>query len=136
MWLNPPWFGCWFSFALACSGVGHGCSPLFVLVINLVFVFSLWCVGWVGAFVWFVFLCISVLGVGARGGIGWLSECFGPHGGFDPRSKAVNPVLVLLFVALWFILRGNLLYVFPCVILFLCFSVLFVLRYLAWGRES
>ena len=42
------------------------------------------------------------------------------------RSKAVVPVLVLLFVALWFILRGDLLYVFPCVILFLCFSVLLV----------
>ena len=37
------------------------------------------------------------------------------------RSKAVVPVLVLLFIALWFILRGDLLYVFPCVILFLCF---------------
>ena len=37
------------------------------------------------------------------------------------RSKAVVPVLVLLFVALWFILRGDLLYVFPCVILFFCF---------------
>ena len=43
------------------------------------------------------------------------------------RSKAVVPVLVLLFVALWFILRDDLLYVFPCVILFLCFSVLLVL---------
>ena len=43
------------------------------------------------------------------------------------RSKAVVPVLVLLLVALWFILRGDLLYVFPCVILFLCFSVLLVL---------
>ena len=32
------------------------------------------------------------------------------------RSKAVVPVLVLLVVALWFILRGDLLYVFPCVI--------------------
>ena len=31
-------------------------------------------------------------------------------------SKAVVPVLDLLFVALWFILRGDLLYVFPCVI--------------------
>ena len=51
------------------------------------------------------------------------------------RSKAVVPVLVLLFVALWFILRGNLLYVFPCVILFLCFLVLLVCDYLAWGRE-
>ena len=40
------------------------------------------------------------------------------------RSKAVVPVFVLLFVALWFILRGDLLYVLPCVILFLCFSVL------------
>ena len=38
------------------------------------------------------------------------------------RSKAVVPVLVLLFVALWFILRGDVLYVFPCVILFLCFQ--------------
>ena len=28
------------------------------------------------------------------------------------RSKAVDLVLVLLFVALWFILRGDLLYVF------------------------
>ena len=44
------------------------------------------------------------------------------------RSKAVVPVFVLLFVALWFILRGDLLYVFPCVILFLCFSVPLVLR--------
>ena len=32
------------------------------------------------------------------------------------RSKAVVPVLVLLFVVLWFILRGDLLYVLPCVI--------------------
>ena len=41
-------------------------------------------------------------------------------------SKAVVPVLVLLvlfFVALWFILRGDLFYVLPCVILFLCFVV-------------
>ena len=40
------------------------------------------------------------------------------------RSKAMVPVLVLLFVALWFILRGDLFYVLPCVILFLCFSAL------------
>ena len=39
----------------------------------------------------------------------------------NDRSKAMVPVLVLLFVALWFILRGDLLYVFPCVIVFLCF---------------
>ena len=35
------------------------------------------------------------------------------------RSKAVVPVSVLLFVVLWFILRGDLFYVLPCVILLL-----------------
>ena len=39
------------------------------------------------------------------------------------RSKAVVLVLVLLFGALCFILRGDLLYVLPCAIFFLCFSV-------------
>ena len=52
------------------------------------------------------------------------------------RSKAVVPVLVLHFVALWFILRGDLLYVFPCVILFLCFSVLLVLRLSRLGKRE
>ena len=52
------------------------------------------------------------------------------------RSKVVIPVLVLLFVALWFILRGDLLYVFPCVILFLCFSVLLALRLLRLGKRE
>ena len=51
------------------------------------------------------------------------------------RSKAVVPVLVLLFVALWFILRGDLLYVFPCVTLFL-FSVLLVLRLPRLGKRE
>ena len=39
-------------------------------------------------------------------------------------------MLALLFVALWFILRGDLFYVLPVVILFLCFffSVLLALR--------
>ena len=52
------------------------------------------------------------------------------------RSKAVVPVLVLLFVALWFILRGDLLYIFPCVILLLCFSVLLVLRLPRLGKRE
>ena len=43
-------------------------------------------------------------------------------------SKAVVPVLVLLFVALWFILRGVFIYVLPCAILFWCLSVLLALR--------
>ena len=52
------------------------------------------------------------------------------------RSKAVVSVLVLLLVALWFIQRGDLLYVFPCVILFLCFSVLLVLRLPRLGKRE
>ena len=54
----------------------------------------------------------------------------------NDRSKAVVSVLVLLFVALWLILRGDLLYVFPCVILFLCFSVLLVLRLPRLGKRE
>ena len=52
------------------------------------------------------------------------------------RSKAVVPVLVLLFVALWFILRGDLFNVLPCVILFLCFSVLLALRLPRLGKRE
>ena len=52
------------------------------------------------------------------------------------NSKAVVSVLVLLFVALWFILRGYLLYVLPCVILFLCFSVLLALRLPRLGKRE
>ena len=52
------------------------------------------------------------------------------------RSMAVIPVIVLLFVALWFILRGDLFYVLPCVILFLCFSVLLVLRLPRLGKRE
>ena len=46
------------------------------------------------------------------------------------------PVLVLLFVALCFILRGDLFYVLPCVILFLCFSVLLALRLPRLGKRE
>ena len=52
------------------------------------------------------------------------------------RSKAVVPVLVLLLVALWFILRGDLLYVLPCVVLFLCFAVLLALRLPLLGNRE
>ena len=72
-------------------------------------------------------LCISVLRV-ASGPRVKLASCkcdLNPLVVYSTdRSKAVVPVLVLLFVALWFILRGVLLYVLPCIILFLCFSVL------------
>ena len=85
-----------------------------------------------------LFLCISVLRV-ASGPRVKLASC---KSALNPpvvcsidRSKAVVPVLVLLFVTLWFILRGDLLYVFPCVILFLCFSVLLVLRLSCLGKR-
>ena len=52
------------------------------------------------------------------------------------RYKAVVAVLVLLFVALWFILRGDLFYVLPCVILFLCFSDLLALRLPRLGKRE
>ena len=85
------------------------------------------------------FLCVSVLRV-ASGPKVKLASC---KSALNPpvvystdRSKAVVPVLVLLFVALWFILRGDLLYVFPCVILFLCFSVLLVLLLPCSGKRE
>ena len=51
------------------------------------------------------------------------------------RSKAVVPVLVLLFVALWFILRGDLFYDLPCVILFLCIFSPFSIAITSLGEE-
>ena len=85
------------------------------------------------------FLCISVLRV-ALGPRVKLASC---KSALNPpvvcstdRSKAVVPVLVLLFFALWFILRGDLLYVFPCVILFLYFSVLLILRLPRLGKRK
>ena len=85
------------------------------------------------------FLYISVLRV-ASGPRVKFASCKSalnpPVIGSTDRSKAVVPVLVLLFVALWFILRGDLLYVVPCVILFLCFSVLLVLRLPRLGKRE
>ena len=45
-------------------------------------------------------------------------------------------MLVLLFVALWFILRVDLFYILPFVILFLCFSVLLALRLPRLGKRE
>ena len=52
------------------------------------------------------------------------------------RSEAVAPELVLLFVALLFILRGDLFYVLFCVILFLCFLVLLELQLPRLGNRD
>ena len=105
--------------------------------------FSLWCIDWVGAFIWTEFLCFSVL----RFTSGPRVKLAGRKTALPPlpptpvvystdRSKAVIPVLVLLFVALWFLLRGDLFYVLPCVILFLCFLVLLALRLPRLGKRE
>ena len=60
------------------------------------------------------FLCISVLRVASAPRVklaGYKRALNPPMVYSTDRSKAVVPVLVLLFVALWFILRGDLLYV-------------------------
>ena len=89
---------------------------------------------------WPEFLCISLLRVasGPRVKLASCKSALTPPVVYSTdRSKAVVPVLVSpLFVALWFILRGDLLYVFPCVILFLCFSVLLVLRLSRLGKRE
>ena len=93
------------------------------------------------------FLCVSVLRIasGPRVKLASCKSALTPAPNPPPpppvvystdRSKAVVPVLLLLFVALWFIVRGDLLYVFPCVILFLCFSVLLVLRLPRLGKTE
>ena len=51
------------------------------------------------------------------------------------RSKKVVPVLVLPFVALWFILRGDLFYVLLCIILFLCLFSPFSIAITSLGEE-
>ena len=90
-----------------------------------------------GAFMRTEFLWVSVLRVASGPRVklaSWKSALKAPVVYSTDRSKAVVPVLVLLFVALWFILRGDFLYVFPCVILFLCYLVLLVLRLPRLGK--
>ena len=103
------------------------------------FMFWLWCIDWVGSlYANRIFLCISVLRL-ASGPRVKLASCKSalnsPVVYSTDRSKAVVPVLVLLFGSLWFILRVDLFYVLPCVILFLCFSVLLALRLPRLGKK-
>ena len=84
------------------------------------------------------FLCVSILRVasGPRVKLASCKSALNPPVVYSTDRSAVVLVLVFLFVALWFILRGDLLYVFPCVILFLCFSVLLVLRLPRLGKRE
>ena len=52
------------------------------------------------------------------------------------RSTAVVPVLVLLFVALWFILLGDFFMYGIVLVCFLCFSVLLALRLPRLGKRE
>ena len=83
------------------------------------------------------FLCISVLRIasGPRVKLASCKSALNPPMVYSTdRSKVVVPVL--LFVAVWFILRGDLFYVLPCVSLFLCFSVLLALRLPRLGNRK
>ena len=83
-----------------------------------------------GAFMRTDFSCISVLRVASEPGVKLVSckSVLNPTVVYSTdRSMAIFLVLVLLFVALWFILRGELFYGFMY-ILFLCFPVLLALR--------
>ena len=90
------------------------------------------------------FLCISVLRV-ASGPRVKLASCKSALTPSPPpprpvvcstdRSKAVVPVLVLLFVALWFILRGLVVCLSVCHFV-LVFSVLLVLRLPRLGKRE
>ena len=148
LWLSPPWFNYWFSFTLAYSRISHEYSSLFIIVINLILCFRFDALTELGAFMRTKFLCIFVLRVASGPRVklaGCKSALTTPPPTPNPRSpvvystvrsKVAVPMLVLLFVALWFILRGDLFYVLPCVFLFLCFSVLLALPLPRLGRRG
>ena len=117
---------------------------------NLIFMISLWCIDWVGSFMWTAFLffifffCIKNY-IGTLAGLqNALTSTPPPPPTHPPpavvystdRSKALVPVLVLLFVLLRFILLGDLFYVSSCVILFLCFLVLLAFRLPRLGKRE
>ena len=86
-----------------------------------------------------VVLCFSVLRVtsGSRVKLAGRISALNPLVVYSAdRSKALVQVLVLLFVALWFILQGDLFYFLPCVILFLCFTVLLALQLPRLGKRE
>ena len=84
------------------------------------------------------FLCVSVLRVasGPRVKLASCKSALNLVVYSADHSKAVVPVLVLLFVALWFILRGDLFYVLTLCYFVLCFSVLLALRLPRLGKRE
>ena len=148
LWLGPPWFNYWFSFTLAYSRISHEYSSLFIIVINLIFFFFFFCFCFdalteLGACMRriFMYFCITS-SIGTRVKLASCKSALTPPPPPPPvvystdRSKAVVPVLVLRFVAWWFVLWGDWFYVLPCFILFLCFSVLLALRLPRLGNRA
>ena len=87
-------------------------------------------------FLWFFFSVLRVTS-GPRVKLAGRKSALNPPVVYSTdRSKAVVLTLVLLLVTLWFILRGDLFYVLPCVILFLCFLVLLALRLPRLGKRE
>ena len=72
LWLCPLWFNYWFSFTLAHSRISHEYSSLFIVVINLIFMFSLWCIDCLGSLYTnrnFIYFCIKS-SIGTQGEVG------------------------------------------------------------------
>ena len=62
LWLGPPWFNYRVSFTLSHSRISHEYLSLFIIMMNLIFIFSLWCIDWVGSLYVnriFMFFCIK-----------------------------------------------------------------------------
>ena len=75
-----------------------------------------------------MYFCIKS-SIGTQGEVDYCKSALNPWWFYSTdHSKAVVPVLYLLFIALWFILRGDLLYVLPWAISLLRCSVLSALR--------
>ena len=99
LWLGPPWFNFWFSFTLSHSRISHEYPPLFIIVMNFIFMFSLLCTDWVGSlYANLIFMFFLYKELHRDPGWNWLAvKCFKlPVVYSTDRSKAVVPVLVLL----------------------------------------
>ena len=104
LWLGPPWFNYWFSFTLSHSRISHEYSSLFIVTLNLICNFSLWCIDRLGSlYANRIFMYFRIKScIGTQSDVSWLSRSFkSPVVYSADRSKAVVPELVLPFVPLW-----------------------------------
>ena len=82
------------------------------------------------------FLCISILRVASAPRVASCKSALNPTVVYSTdRFKAVVPVLVLLFFALWFILRGDCFMSYLVLFCSCVFQSFYHCDYLAWGRE-